>query len=247
MQELSRPIPRQEELSAAGATAPARVLAWDWPTRAFHWLLVALLVNAWASNKWGAANPAWHTWNGYAILVLIVFRVLWGFFGGSTARFSSFLSLRRIWPYASRMFGAQAQHYLGHNPMGGWMVLGLLAILFAQGALGLFASDSDRVVIEGPLAARVSDATVDWASRWHVFGFNLILWLAGLHVAAVIFYETFKRQRLVAAMFAGYKKGGTYQDAARAEPGSAVAATLCLVAALVLVFGAIMALGGRVL
>ena len=62
------------------------------PTRLFHWLLVALVLLAWASWRYSEAlgDPTLklHRWNGHAILVLIVFRLLWGLVGSSTSRFS---------------------------------------------------------------------------------------------------------------------------------------------------------------
>ena len=54
------------------------VAVWDGATRLFHWLLVVLVASAWASNKWGDAGLVWHTWNGYAVLVLVVWRLIWG-------------------------------------------------------------------------------------------------------------------------------------------------------------------------
>ncbi|MGL5447885.1 MAG: cytochrome b/b6 domain-containing protein, partial [Rhabdaerophilum sp.] len=68
---------------------PSQIQTWDWPTRAFHWLLVLCLFSAWASHKFAPAfgdlTLKWHRWNGYAILVLLVFRFIWGFVGSSTA------------------------------------------------------------------------------------------------------------------------------------------------------------------
>ena len=73
------------------------VAAWDLPTRLFHWSLVTLVVMAYVSRRGGDAGLVWHKWNGYAILVLIVWRVFWGFTGSSTARFKSFF----YWPWWS--------------------------------------------------------------------------------------------------------------------------------------------------
>jgi cytochrome b len=60
--------------------------------RVFKWLLVVTVVAAWLTDKYAVHHPDWHKWNGYAALVLIVFRVIWGFRGGYTARFSSFIA-----------------------------------------------------------------------------------------------------------------------------------------------------------
>ena len=62
---------------------------WDWPTRLFHWLVVLLFAFSW----WSAENGemTWHYRSGLTMLGLILFRLVWGFVGGSTARFASFV------------------------------------------------------------------------------------------------------------------------------------------------------------
>lgn len=223
------------------------MLAWDRPTRIFKWALVFLVADAWASNTYGASHPGWHKWNGYALLVAIVFRVLWGFCGGSTARFSHFVKPWGVFAYLPTLLRVAGTRYLGHNPMGGIWIVAVLFALGLQGALGLYASDEDRVVIEGPLARTVSDATVNAASHWHVVGYNVILGLIGLHLLAVLLYEVVRRQRLIRAMITGTKPRADYLDESEARPGSAQAALACLGTAIVTVFGAITLLGGNVL
>jgi cytochrome b len=233
-------------LDRAKATAPraaasARVLAWDAPTRLFKWALVFVVVDGWLSNTLGASAPAWHKWNGYAALVLIVFRILWGFVGGSTARFANFIS----GPSGVREYLRGGRAYLGHNPLGGWMALGLLAIVAAQAVSGLYAADQDRLIIEGPLAATVGDAAVDFAARWHHRIFNLIEALVVVHVAANLFYTFAKRDPLIPAMITGYKPDAAYRDGPQATAGSWGLAAVCLAAAAALVFGAMWLAGAR--
>lgn len=226
----------------------ARVLAWDGPTRIFKWLLVALVVDGWVSNTYGADFPDWHKWNGYAVLVLIVFRLIWGFVGGSTARFSSFVAgPAACIAYLRAQFTGRPAKYLGHNPLGGWMIMALLAIVAAQGLTGLYAADQDRLIIEGPLAKTVTDAAVDFAARWHHRIFDAIEILAVVHIAVNVLYTFVKRDPLIPAMVTGAKPAENYADMPAAVPGSWARAALCLVAAIVLVFGAITLAGGRVL
>ena len=229
-------------------TAPPKttVQAWDLPTRLFKWLLVLLVLLAWASNKYGSATPAWHIWNGYAILVLIVFRVLWGFFGGSTARFSAFVgSPSAAFAYLRAQGRGLKLRYLGHNPAGAWMVLALLAAIAAQACLGLYSADQDRLIIEGPLAKTVSDQTVDFAAHWHRLGFNLILALITIHIAAALIYDLFGRSGLIRAMVTGRKPAAAYQDMRETLPGSPTRALIALLAAIAIVFGGIDLFGGN--
>lgn len=226
--------------AAPEPTAPTTVLAWDGPTRLFKWALVAAVASAWASDEFGASTPQWHVWNGYAVLVLVVFRLLWGFTGGSTARFTRFLAS----PLATIRYGldllrGREGHFLGHNPLGGWMVLVLIGLPALMGLTGLFNADDDRLIIEGPLAATVADATISLAHRLHHWGFELLKIAIILHVAAVVFHAVVKKERLVPAMVTGRKPARAYADAAAATPGSALLALGCLLAAGLIVWGGI--------
>ena len=111
--------------------------AWDLPTRLFHWLLAALIAAAWASWQYSEAlgDPtlSYHRWIGHAVLVLIVFRMLWGFVGSSTSRFCAWL----YWPwtaaaYLVSLLSGRSRPYLGHTPVGSYMILALLAVTTAQ-------------------------------------------------------------------------------------------------------------------
>lgn len=226
--------------------ARGQVLAWDGPTRAFKWGLVALVFCGWLSNKIGGSVPAWHKWNGYAILTLIVFRLLWGVVGGSTAQFKNFLrGPGAAFAYLRGALTGRPQPYLGHNPLGAWMVAALLALLLAMGVAGLYAADEDRLIISGPLARTVSEGWVDFAARWHHRLFDLLKIVIVVHVAANLFYQFVKKDPLIHAMATGRKPAAAFVDQAEARPGSWSLAVLCLLAAGGLVFGAIVALGGK--
>jgi cytochrome b len=233
--------PRNSEGRGTGdATDSATLRVWDVPTRLSKWLLVACVATAWLTNKYAPGHPEWHKWNGYTVLVLVVFRLLWGFFGSSTARFSNFVT----WPwtvaaYAWAEIRGRARHYLGHNPLGGWMILALLAAVAIQAILGLYAADEDRVVIEGPLAHTVSSGTVDWASHFHHLGFNVILALVVVHVAANVTHDVLRRAGLIRGMITGRKSRAVYGDAPEIKPRSPWVAVSCLAAAIVVVAGSI--------
>lgn len=225
---------------AVVAKTPAeRVPAWDLPTRLFKWALVATVASAWISNKIPAVS--WHVWNGYAVLVLVVFRLLWGVVGGSTARFSAFLrSPIATLRYGLALVAGREGHYLGHNPLGGWMVLLLLGLAGAIGLTGLMNADVDRYgIIEGPLSAKLSDATFAIVHSLHHRLFDLLLIAVVLHVGAVAFHSVFKKDRIVPAMVTGLKPAGDYVDQKRATYGSAIAAIACLVAAIAIVWGGV--------
>jgi len=229
--------------TSTATPAPATLLAWDLPTRIAKWLLAALVGLAFVSKYYGDVGLVWHQWNGLAILVIIVFRLFWGVVGGSTARFAGFIYGPGRWiGYVAALLRGRAQHYLGHNPVGGWMVIALLAVVAAQALTGLFTSDD--IIVYGPLTNLVSDATMARASALHGTIFQILLWLIGIHVAANIAYSVFGRDNLILAMLTGRKPAAPYADKAPATPGSVALALVCLIAAVGVVFGGIALAGG---
>lgn len=185
------------------AVVPIRV--WDLPTRLFHWLLAALVIAAIVSAKIGGNAMVWHFRFGYAILALLVFRLLWGLVGGHWSRFGRFIySPATLIRYLRGQ--ARDDEYLevGHTPTGALSVFALLGILALQVATGLVADD--EIANTGPLLSLVSGRTSSLATGWHKgWGQWLVIGLALLHVSAVVFYLLKKRQNLVAPMLSGDK------------------------------------------
>src|SRR5689334_15862118 len=115
------------------------VHVWDAPTRLFHWLLVVLVAVAYAT--WRASWMIWHDRIGDALLALLLFRLLWGFFGSESARFSRFVvSPRNAMRYLVHALRTDPERQAGHNPAGGWMVLLLLFLLLAETVTGLYVA-----------------------------------------------------------------------------------------------------------
>lgn len=182
--------------------APARVRVWDLPVRLFHWSIVVLIAVSWVAADQGFMRV--HLWSGSALLALLLFRLAWGVFGSTTARFGDFVrSPRAVFGYLRALGGAQKVLHAGHNPAGGWMVVALLAILCAQVATGLFANDGLKFM--GPLALHVTADTSDRLTTLHGWLFNILLLLVYLHIVAVFFYLFVKRENLVTPMLTGRK------------------------------------------
>jgi cytochrome b len=180
-----------------------RVKVWDGWVRAFHWSIVALLAASW----WTGENQLWewHFLSGFAMLALLVFRILWGILGSDTARFSRFLrSPLAAFRHLAHLRRREPDTEIGHNAAGGWVVLLMLALLLTQAVTGLFADD--EIFTRGPLARSVSPATVDWATFLHLRVINAILVLVALHVLAVLLYRLLKGHDLVRAMVTGAKQ-----------------------------------------
>jgi cytochrome b len=232
-------------------TSAARsVRAWDGPTRLFKWLLVTTVAIGYLTYRGGDGTITFHIWNGYAALILIVFRILWGFVGSSTARFGSWVT----WPWRALGYGAallagRSRRYLGHNPLGAWMILILLAFVAAQGVSGLFTVDSNGIY-GGPFAnLDFGDPTPVQAtlSRWHRVGFYILLGFIAVHVVVNLVYETVKKDPIIRAMVTGWKPAADYADQREMAPARHVwlRAAGCLVAAAALVFGTVKLFGGK--
>jgi cytochrome b len=162
----------------------------------------------------------WHIWSGCAILTLLIFRILWGFVGSSTARFSSFVR----GPRAIAGYWRGQWVGIGHNPLGALSVLALLLAVAIQVSLGLIAEDEDGIYL-GPLAGLVSTDTSDKARDIHALWFNVILALIALHLLAIIYYR-FRGKKLTAPMITG--RAELPPDAQPMRPGKWWVALTCL-------------------
>jgi cytochrome b len=174
-----------------------RIAVWDRPVRIVHWLFVLLIPFSWWTA--GDATMEWHQRSGLALLGLLVFRVVWGLIGSSTARFSSFVRGPRT--ILSYLRGRVASP-IGHNPLGALSVLALLAALALQIGLGLFAADEDWLW-PGPLTGFIGEDLAGEIADWHEWTFNVLLAAIALHVLAIAFYLLVKRRNLVRAMVTG--------------------------------------------
>lgn len=215
-------MPRQ--LSCGGAAlserGSSRKLVWDLPTRLVHWLLAALTLFSWWSVH--HHHTDWHIWSGCAILTLLIFRLLWGFLGSSTARFSNFVR----GPTAIRDYWRGNWRGIGHNPLGALSVLALLGSLAVQVGLGLFSEDEDGIYM-GPLAQLVSTGTSDKARELHELWFNIALTLIALHLVAIVYYRL-RGSKLTVAMISG--RSDVPLEAEPMRPGKWWAAIVCLAA-----------------
>ena len=155
------------------ADSKRKVRVWDLPVRAFHWLLVLLIVSQIVTVSIGGNAMEYHVLGGYAILALVLFRILWGLVGTPTARFASFVrGPRAVLHYAKSLASAQSVQTAGHNPLGGWSVVAMLISILVQAVSGLFADD--EIMTTGPLWKYVSD---DTASLFNVIHETIFVWI----------------------------------------------------------------------
>jgi len=181
---------------------PPTVKAWDPLVRVFHWSLVFFFLLAFASgDDWTKL----HVWAGYAVAMLIGFRLFWGLVGTRNARFLTFVkSPRAVLRHLREMASLRPPHYLGHNPVAAVMVVALLVsiILVAFSGMVLIASEG-----EGPLAGTLF-ASLDGEAmeEIHEFFANFTLVLVFGHVAGVVVSSFLEGENLVRSMITGRKK-----------------------------------------
>lgn len=172
---------------------------WDPLVRLFHWGLVVSFAVAWlTAENWDGL----HEWAGYAAAASIAFRLIWGVVGSKYARFSQFIrppgaiaeylrsSIRRIEP-----------RYIGHNPAGGLMILGLTFVMAG-------------LVLTGWMNTLDAFWGVEWIEEAHEILANVMLIMVIVHILGVIFASLRHKENLVWAMISGRKRAPSRSDIA---------------------------------
>ena len=173
---------------------------WDWPLRIWHWCFAACLCALLYTGLSGdLALLQWHMRCGGLMVGLLLFRLMWGLWGGRHARWRGY----RVTP---RQFAA---HFRGgrvddpHTAPGRALTIGVLALVAAQAGTGLFANDA--IFSEGPLARHVSGELSDRLTWAHNRLFIGLIALASIHLTAHIVYAL-RRDATPLAMFTGRKR-----------------------------------------
>lgn len=223
---MSHDIVRPGAASSA-ATGPAggSRLVWDLPVRVVHWLLVLAVAGSWATHYGGIQWFEWHRRLGYLVLVLVAFRIVWGFAGTRHARFASFLR----GPRAIQDYLRGRATPVGHNPLGALGVIALLGVLLVQAGTGLFAND--EIMSMGPFYGWIAPELSNGITSWHRRNSDVLLVLIGVHVAAVAWHVLARREPLLRAMLTGRKPADAV-PAGEAIRGSRALRALAIVAAL---------------
>jgi cytochrome b len=160
---------------------------WDAFVRIAHWTLVTCLIAAWFTRR------EVHEWIGYAAGAVVALRILWGFVGSRHARFSQFVRApAATLAYARAVAAGCAPRYLGHNPLGAWMIVALLAVVALTAASG-WLSVTERYW------------GVAWVQDTHEALADVLVALVALHLAGVAHASLRHRENLVRAMFTGRK------------------------------------------
>ncbi|MBE0529568.1 MAG: cytochrome b/b6 domain-containing protein [Rhodospirillales bacterium] len=175
------------------------VKVWDPVIRLFHWSLAVSFAVAWlTADEWDNL----HEWAGYAVAALIGFRLVWGLIGPRYARFSQFVrSPGDVAAYVGATLKGKEPRYLGHNPAGSLMILGLILAIAGTAATGWMST------LDAFWGA-------EWVEETHEALANLMLFMVVAHVAGVIFASMRHKENLVRSMISGHKRAPESTDVA---------------------------------
>jgi cytochrome b len=207
---------------------PPEFRLWDLPTRLFHWFLALAVIAASISGQLGGGLMTLHGRIGLAVVGLVVFRLVWGLMGSTYARFVQFLPT----PGGIKAYLRGQWQGEGHNPLGALSVLGILGLLAAQVATGLFSNDD--IAFRGPLYDLANKTLSNRLTAVHSLMSKLIYLLVALHLGAIAFYAFARKQNLVKPMLTGRKEG----TGKSAQGGGMASLVLALALAAMAVFGA---------
>jgi cytochrome b len=175
----------------ARSGAPAMVTVWDWPLRLHHWALAAAVLIAWFTAN---VLDTVHEIAGYAVISLLAFRMVWGFFGSRTSRFENFPRLLWAVPrYLMQVARGRTGRTLGLNPAGAAMAVALLMLLAVS-------------TISGWMQITQRFFGVAWVEAVHTYSSNLVLILVVVHVLGVLSMCALQKENLVRAMITGKKR-----------------------------------------
>jgi cytochrome b len=181
-----------------------KFLVWDLPVRLFHWLLVISLFASWYTSDGERNLIDYHLKIGYFTLGLILFRVIWGIVGTKYSKFSQFIPNRNsLISYLKNFKQEKNSPHLGHNPLGGLMVVLMLTLILSQAISGLFMNDD--VFTSGPYYESVDKSVQSFMAFIHHTVFDLIVLVSILHIGAIFYYIIAKKINLIIPMITGYK------------------------------------------
>ena len=178
-------------MSAAAPESRHTIPVWDAVVRVLHWSLVLAVGAAWLTRH---SPGGWHEWLGYATLAIVLARTIWGFIASGHARFASFVRpTSATVAYARAVFAKQEIRFVGHNPLGAWMVVTLLSMVALVGLTGwLYTTDRYWGVA--------------WVEELHSTLSDILFVFVALHLLGVIFTSARHRENLVASMLHGRKR-----------------------------------------
>lgn len=184
-------------------SSQAIIRIWDFWIRSFHWCLAASVIFLLISGETGFQFFEWHRNVGEFVLLLVLFRIVWGIAGSSNAKLHTLVSHpRSAFNHLVHLLRGNTQQERGHNAAGGWAVLAMLLLIGFQAISGLFIADEDEL-IEGAFYGALGSDLSEQLLHLHHLNAELLLILVGVHVLMVFVYLFRAKQNLIIPMITG--------------------------------------------
>lgn len=208
-------MPDQIKLSGKRAHV---VAIWDIWTRLFHWSFAIAVAFLLFSGETGFQFYEWHRLVGEFVLLLLVFRIIWGFIGSTNVRFAALLhSPKQAIEHLLQVFKRDVKDERGHNAAGSLAILLMLFLLTVQAVTGLFIADEDELV-EGAFYGQFGSDLSYWLYRIHSQNAEILMVLVFIHVAMILVYLLLAGKNLVKPMISGHMQWeGSNSDADQTE------------------------------
>ena len=177
--------------TSADQTVSRTVEVWDLPLRLWHWVLAVCVLVAWFTPT---VYDGLHRIVGYAVIALLAFRLVWGFWGSRYSRFRMvWVRLRAAPGYLLNLRRGITGRYIGLNPAGTLMLVALLLSLGVS-------------VITGAMSVTVTFFGVWWIEDTHAYSSDAVIILVMLHIVGVVLMGILQRENLIRAMITGRKR-----------------------------------------
>ncbi|WP_421523534.1 cytochrome b/b6 domain-containing protein [Pseudomonas yamanorum] len=165
---------------------------WDPVVRVFHLSIAGVFVANYFFNE---AGDDWHVWLGYYAMAWLLVRLVWGFVGPRSARWSDFWpTLKRLKGHVRSLLNRRPQHRLGHSPIGALVMILMLLALLTIGTSGFLMQEVDALW------------GADWPLLLHETAANVLAGLVGVHVLAAVFESIQVRDNLPLSMLTGRRR-----------------------------------------
>jgi cytochrome b len=177
---------------------------WSLPTRVFHWLFALLILAAFLTDDDKLLH--YHAIIGYGVLILLTFRLVWGYLGPKYSKFKDFpFGFDKVKAFMLCFFNSE-QKYIGHNPPASYVMMGMFIMVFiviATGALtfgiqegkGIFSFLNDSFFKKMELFEEL-----------HEFFANLLIVLIVAHLGGILTDKLLHgKQETLQSIFTGYK------------------------------------------
>jgi len=195
----------------------ATLRIWDIWIRTFHWAFAGAVLFLLLSGETGFQFFEWHKRIGELVLLLLLFRFIWGFVGSSNARLLSLVKHpREAVSHLLHLIKGQVPQERGHNAAGGWAVVIMLLLVSFQAISGLFIADEDEL-IEGTFYGLLDSSLSEELLHLHHLNAQLLMLLVGIHVLMILIYWLRARQNLLMPMITGKFRSTTELPAVKFE------------------------------